>query len=157
MYRKNVYISLCKCQITAKLNRFHKPHTLSWFCDLQGPQLLVTIHVNILSMHKHVQGRAPFLPPLASSRVCFLNSLLIYSKPCLVQLPRPYSFKKIWPPLYYLLWSRLSRELHWPTVKVTALPIKKTEVWNSQGFSFEVRKISFNVVWILTVFSLPQS
>ena len=37
-------------------------------------QALVTIHVNILSMHKYVQGRTPFLPPLASSRVCFLNS-----------------------------------------------------------------------------------
>ena len=37
-------------------------------------QGLVTIHVNILSMYKHVQGRTPFLPPLASSRVCFLNS-----------------------------------------------------------------------------------
>ena len=35
---------------------------------------LVTIHVNILSMYKHVQGRTPFLPSLASSRVCFLNS-----------------------------------------------------------------------------------
>ena len=37
-------------------------------------QGLVTIHVNILSMHIHVQGRTPFLPPLASSRVCFFNS-----------------------------------------------------------------------------------
>jgi hypothetical protein len=44
-----------------------------------------------------------------------------------------------------------SRELHGPTVKVTAPPIKKTEVRNSQGLSFEVRKIPFNVVWILTV------
>ena len=25
-------------------------------------------------MYKHVQGRTSFLPPLASSRVCFLNS-----------------------------------------------------------------------------------
>jgi hypothetical protein len=32
---------------------------------------------------------------LASSRVCFFKFLLIYSKPCLVQLPRPYSFQKI--------------------------------------------------------------
>ena len=59
-------------------------------------QGLVTIHVNILSMYKHVQqGRTPFLPPLVSSRVCFLKFLLIYSKPYLVQLPIPYSFKKI--------------------------------------------------------------
>ena len=39
-----------------------------------GPQGLVTIQVNILSMYKHIQGRTSFLPPLASSRVCFLNS-----------------------------------------------------------------------------------
>ena len=59
------------------------------------PQGLVTIQVNILSMYKHIQGRTSFLPPLASSRVCFFKFLLIYSKPCLVQLPRPYSFQKI--------------------------------------------------------------
>jgi hypothetical protein len=36
--------------------------------------------------------------------------LLIYSKPCLVQLPRPYSFQKIsWSPLDYLLWRRSGR------------------------------------------------
>ena len=46
-----------------------------WSLILSGkPQGLVTIHVNILSMHKHVQGRTPFLLPLTSSRVCFLNS-----------------------------------------------------------------------------------
>ena len=45
-----------------------------YILTLLSPQVLVTIHVNILSMHKHVQGRTPFLPPLASSRVCFLNS-----------------------------------------------------------------------------------
>ena len=39
-----------------------------------GPQGLVTIQVNILSMYKHIQGWTSFLPPLASSRVCFLNS-----------------------------------------------------------------------------------
>jgi hypothetical protein len=40
----------------------------------------------------------------------FFKFLLIYSKPCLVQLPRPYSFKKIlWPPLDYLLWRRSGR------------------------------------------------
>jgi hypothetical protein len=46
----------------------------NWKSFIQS-QGLVTIHVNILSMHKHVQGRTPFLPPLASSRVCFLNML----------------------------------------------------------------------------------
>ena len=78
---------------------------------LGGPQGLVTIHVNILSMYKHVQqGRTPFLYPLVSSRVCFLKFLLIYSKPCLVQLPIPYCFQKIsWPPRDYLLWRRSGR------------------------------------------------
>ena len=42
--------------------------------DEHETQGLVTIHVNILSMYKHKQGRTSFLPPLASSRVCFLNS-----------------------------------------------------------------------------------
>ena len=37
-------------------------------------QGLVTIQVNILSMYKHIQGRTSFFTPLASSRVCFLNS-----------------------------------------------------------------------------------
>jgi hypothetical protein len=37
--------------------------------------------------------------------------------------------------------NRLSRELPGPKVKVTVPPFKKTEVRNSQGFSFEVRKI----------------
>jgi hypothetical protein len=46
------------------------------FCPMaiDTVQGLVTIHVNILSMYKHVQGRTSFLPPLASRRVCFLNS-----------------------------------------------------------------------------------
>ena len=36
--------------------------------------------------------------------------LIIHSKPCLVQLPRPYSFQKMaWPPLDYLLWRRSGR------------------------------------------------
>jgi hypothetical protein len=39
-----------------------------------GAQGLVTIHVNILSMYNHIQGRTFFLPLLALSRVCFLNS-----------------------------------------------------------------------------------
>ena len=42
----------------------------------------------------------------------------------------------------FLSGIRLSRELHGPKVKVTAPPIKKTEVRNSRGFSFEVRKIT---------------
>jgi hypothetical protein len=37
-------------------------------------QGLVTIQVNILSMYKHIQGRTSFLPPLASSRVCFYKN-----------------------------------------------------------------------------------
>ena len=49
-----------------------------YFCNFvtytTKPQGLVTIHVNILSMYKHVQGPTPFLPPLASTRVCILNS-----------------------------------------------------------------------------------
>ena len=46
--------------------------TWSWYAV--WPQGLITIQVNILSMYKHIQGRTSFLPPLASSRVCFLNS-----------------------------------------------------------------------------------
>jgi hypothetical protein len=42
----------------------------------------------------------------------------------------------------FLSGIRLSRELHRPEVKGTAPPIKKMEVRNSRGFSFEVRKIS---------------
>jgi hypothetical protein len=41
----------------------------------------------------------------------------------------------------FLSGIRLSRQLHGPKVKVTAPPIKKMEVRNSQGFSFEIRKI----------------
>ena len=41
----------------------------------------------------------------------------------------------------FLSGIRLSSELHGPKVKVAAPPIKKTEVRNSRGFSFEVRKI----------------
>jgi hypothetical protein len=70
------------------------------------PQGLVTIHVNILSMHKYV----PFFTPACFKSCLFFKFLLIYSKPCLVQLPRPYSFQKIsWPPLNYLLWTRSGR------------------------------------------------
>ena len=75
-------------------------------------QGLVTIHVNILSMYKHVQGRTPFFffIPARFKSCLFFKFLLIYSKPCLVQLPRPYSFQKIsWPHRDYLLWRRSGR------------------------------------------------
>jgi hypothetical protein len=52
-----------------------------WSLILSGkPQGLVTIHINILSMHKHVQGRTPFLPPLTSKSCLFFKFLPIYSK-----------------------------------------------------------------------------
>ena len=114
------------------------------------PQGLVTIHVNIPSMYKHVQGRTPFLPPIASSRVFFFLFLLIYSPLCLVQLPRPYSFKKYHDipsntscedAAVVLSGIRLRTQFHRHKAKVTAPPIKQTEVRNSRGFSFEVRKI----------------
>ena len=60
------------------ISSFHlqaEPTFSSWMACLHVyAQGLVTIHVNILSMYKHVQERTSFLPPLASSRVCFLNS-----------------------------------------------------------------------------------
>jgi hypothetical protein len=59
------------------------------------PQGLVTIQVNILSMYKHIQGRTSFFTPAHFKSCLFFKFLLIYSKPCLVQLPRPYSFQKI--------------------------------------------------------------
>ena len=58
-------------------------------------QGLVTIQVNILSMYKHIQGRTSFFTPARFKSCLFFKFLLIYSKPCLVQLPRPYSFQKI--------------------------------------------------------------
>ena len=116
-----------------------------------NPQGLVTIQVNILSMYKHIQGRTSFFTPARFKSCLFFKFLLIYSKPCLVQLPRPYSFKKniMTPPRLplvkaqrsFLSGIRPSREQHGPKVKVTASPKKKTEVRNSLGFSFEVRKI----------------
>ena len=63
-------------------------------CKFQ-PQGLVTIQVNILSMYKHIQGRTSFFTPARFKSCLFFKFLLIYSKPCLVQLPRPYSFQKI--------------------------------------------------------------
>ena len=128
-------------------NENRMPLTFIW------SQGLVTIQVNILSMYKHIQGWTSFFTPARFKSCLFFKFLLIYPKPCLVQLPRPYSFQKIsWPPprlplvkaqRSFLSGIRLSRELHELKVKVTAPPIKKTEVWNSRGFSFEARKIPF--------------
>ena len=52
------------------------------------PQGLVTIQVNILSMtmYKHIQGRTSFFTPARFKSCLFFKFLLIYSKPCLVQL-----------------------------------------------------------------------
>jgi hypothetical protein len=44
--------------------------------------------------HSHLKSEPLVLPPLASSRVYFYKFLLVYSKPCLLQHPRPYSFQK---------------------------------------------------------------
>ena len=65
------------------------------FLEVLQAQGLVTIQVNILSMYKHIQGRTSFFTPARFKTCLFFKFLLIYSKPCLVQLPRPYSFKKI--------------------------------------------------------------
>ena len=65
------------------------------FLEVLQAQGLVTIQVNILSMYKHIQGRTSFFTPTRFKSCLFFKFLLIYSKPCLVQLPRPYSFKKI--------------------------------------------------------------
>jgi hypothetical protein len=65
------------------------------FLEVLQAQGLVTIQVNILSMYKHIQGRTSFFTPARFKSCLFFKFLLIYSKPCLVQLPRPYSFKKI--------------------------------------------------------------
>ena len=62
--------------------------------NIRRSQGLVTIQVNILSMYKHIQGRTSFFTPARFKSCLFFKFLLIYSKPCLVQLPRPYSFKK---------------------------------------------------------------
>ena len=52
------------------------------------PQGLVTIQVNILSMtmYKHIHGRTSFFTPARFKSCLFFKFLLIYSKPCLVQL-----------------------------------------------------------------------
>ena len=78
-------------------NHFLLHHSvLSQFSvHLHWPQGLVTIQVNILSMYKHIQRRTSFFTPARFKSYLFFKFLLIYSKPCLVQLPRPYSFQKI--------------------------------------------------------------
>ena len=111
------------------------------------------IHVNILSMYKHVQGRTPFLPPLTSSRVCFLNSFQYIQNPVWFnfQCQDLILFKK-----YHDLPSTTSCEsaavvfvrnspeyptpVHVHKVKVTAPPIKNRK-FRTRGFRFEVRKI----------------
>ena len=85
-------------------------------------------------MYKHVQGRTPFFTPACFKSCLLFKFLLIYSKPCLVQLTRPYSFQKniMTSPLLplvkaqrsFLSGIRLSREHHGPKVKVTAPPKK---------------------------------
>ena len=87
------------------------PEIMWWLMSvILMTQGLVTIQVNILSMYKHIQGRTSFLTPARFKSCLFFKFLLIYSKPCLVQLPRPYSFQKISrPPLDYLLWRRSGR------------------------------------------------
>ena len=75
-----------------------------------------------------------FTPARFKSCLFFKFLLIIYSKPCLVQLPRPYSFQKMsWLPLDYVLWRRSGRFFQefarvenamGHRVKVTAPPIK---------------------------------
>ena len=130
-----VFVPYIYFYIDKTSNSCIKSHTGAWnklFLSLDHSLHLVTIHVNIMyypvSMHKHKQGRTFFFTPARFKSCLFFKFLLIYSKPCLVQLSRPYSFKKIsWPPLDYLLWRRNVRFCQ--------------EVRNSLGFSFEVRKI----------------
>ena len=45
----------------------------------------------------------------------------------------------------FLSGIRLSRELHGHKVKVNSATYEKTEVRNSRGFSFEVRKIPLRI------------
>jgi hypothetical protein len=48
-----------------------------WGFIIAWPQGLVTIHVNILSMYKHVQGRTPFFTPARFKSCLFFKFLLI--------------------------------------------------------------------------------
>ena len=121
------------------------------------PQGLVTIQVNILSMYKHIQGRTSFFTPARFKPCLFFKFLLKYSKPCLVQLPRPYSFQKIsWPPLDYLLWRRSGRfcqefvwvENKWTQSESNSTTYKKTEVQNSLGFTIRYLVFSLVIVFL---------
>ena len=95
---------------TRQISHWSSDKDFAWLLLIGKPQGLVTIQVNILSMYKHIQGRTSFFTPARFKSCLFFKFLPIYSKPCLVQLPRPYSFKKIsWPPLDYLLWRRSGR------------------------------------------------
>jgi hypothetical protein len=102
-------VDLMRRMIGTRCTYFEFKTTHNTLCMVIS-QGLVTIQVNILSMYKHIQGRTSFFTPARFKSYLFFKFLLIYSKPCLVQLPRPYSFKKIsWPPLDYLLWRRSGR------------------------------------------------
>ena len=103
----------CRIYVGDQLERcrwMERTQGSAWLLLIGKPQGLVTIQVNILSMYKHIQGRTSSFTPARFKSCLFFKFLLIYSKPCLVQLPRPYSFQKIsWPPLDYLLWRRSGR------------------------------------------------
>ena len=107
---------------------------------------MVTIHVNILSMHKHKQGRTLFFTPARFKSRLFFKFLLIYSKPCLVQLPRPYSFQKIsWPPLDYLLWRRSGHFCQ-------GISAEYTTPWTQSDLcpNFRYMDTSSKFVWLFT-------
>ena len=152
VYRRNERV-LLKLQAWGCFTLF-LGYKLCFLKTLLWPQGLVTIQVNILSMYKHIQGRTSFFTPARFKSCLFFKFLLIYSKPCLVQLPRPYSFQKIsWPPprlplvkaqQSFLSGIRPSREQHGPKVKVTAPP----EVQNSRGFTIRYLVFSLVIVFL---------
>ena len=101
----------------------------------------------------------------------FFNFLLIYSKTFLVQLPRPYSFKKIsWPPhpaipppppttscedaAVFLSGIRPSTQRHGPKVKVTAPSIKKNGNSELSGFYHSV--FSFLTSYCVSKYKEPR-
>jgi hypothetical protein len=65
-------------------------------------------------MYKHIQGRTSFFTPARFKSCLFFKFLLIYSKPCLVQLPRPYSFN--------LFISESSKSAFFHALTVSLLP-----------------------------------
>ena len=100
-------------------------------------QDLVTIHVNIPLMH---YTRADTFFTLARFKSClFFKFLLIYSKSCLVRLPRPYTSCEGAVAVFV----RNSPEWRTPCTQSerNSATYEKTEVRNSRGVSFEVRKI----------------